>query len=143
MSFEFYGHNPKQVREPALTVDKYGRIYLNTAAQKMLGYEKGKSKSFYIGYEGTNRRIGLAKPELTHLVDTRPVTFDAGRAYASVRGFLRHYNIPHDRIYRYIFVGKENNTNYMFELEEYNAPDAKSQPKVRRRKKGQPTEATE
>lgn len=113
--------------DKAVTVDKNGRLYLNRELQRALGCE-GKPIKLYLAYDPVNKRIGLAKPDVVRLTDTRPVSFDANRSYASVRGFLQRFNIPHDRSYRYIWDGMEDGW-WTFRLEGYDAPDAKYQPK--------------
>ncbi len=135
MAMEIYDNKRKHLRKPALTVDKFGRIYLNKSTRLMLGIN-GVKAELYLAYDKVNGRIGLGKPGVIKPVDADPATFDAQRSYASVRNFIKDYGIPNDKAYRYIYVGKRNDI-YEFEREDYEAPDAKYQKdKIEKRKKG-------
>lgn len=107
--------------EPAITIDRQGRLYLNKALQRELGCENQAIK-LYLAYDPVNKRIGLAKPDVVRLTNHRPVSFDKSRSYAMVRSFLQRFQIPYDKSYRYIYDGKENGW-WTFRLEDYDAPD--------------------
>jgi hypothetical protein len=107
---------------PAITVDKQARIRLNKPLRRELGCE-GRSIKLYLAYDPVNKRIGLAKPDVVRLTDHRPVTFDGQRGYATVTGFLRKFQIPYDKTYRYTYDGKEGDGWWTFRLEGYDAPD--------------------
>lgn len=132
MSFEVFDNRPFRSGNPTLTIDKFSRLYVNFAAREKLEINPGEI-SLYIGYDSVNRRIGVAKPSVVRLVDTRPVKFDK-RYYAYVKRFLDQYNIDYSETKRYSYVGNEKGW-YMFELEDYDAPDARGQKdKVKSRK---------
>lgn len=133
MAFEVFDNRPFRQSVPALTVDKFARIYMNSAARDEFDCHD-KPIQLYIGYDSVNRRIGLAKPNIVKLVDTRPMKFDK-RSYTAAKSFLETYNIDYSETKRYVYVGKDDVGWYMFELEGYNAPDAKGQEKkVKERK---------
>ncbi len=125
MTFEVFDNSPP--KHSALTVDKFARLYMNTAAMEEFGF-KEKCGNLYIGYDIVNKRIGLAKPNIVRLVDTNPISFDK-RSYAYIKRFLERFKIDYSESKRYLYVGKENGW-YMFELEGYDAPDAKAQENI-------------
>lgn len=135
MTIEFYDNRGGRAGTPFVTVDKFGRICLSAKTREMLGCRYVPTK-LYVGYDKANKRIGLAKPEVVRLTDTTPMNFDI-RGYGHAGAFLRKYQIPHDKTYRYVHVGKEGGA-LTFELDGYDAPDAEFQPTVVKPRKGRP-----
>jgi hypothetical protein len=132
MSIEFFANSGGRGTGPAITLDKFSRIYLNAGTRDMLGCQ-GMPIKLYVGYDKVNKRIALAKPDVVRLTDKRPMSFDGKRHYASARTFVKHFGLPNDKTYTYEYVGKENGA-YTFELADYDAPDAEYQPEVKEKK---------
>jgi hypothetical protein len=132
MPLEFYDGNDARMGGTFVTVDKYGRLCLSAKTRELLGVRNIPAK-LYVGYDSANKRIGLAKPDIVRMTDKNPLHFSADKGYAAARGFLAQYKIPHDKSYRYNYVGQENGA-HVFELSTYNAPDSVHQPEIQERK---------
>lgn len=103
MAFEVFDNRPFRQVTPALTLDKYNRLYLNLLTQQLFGFDKEQGPYFlYVWYDKVNRRIGLAKPDIVKLVDTRPFKFDK-RFYTSFKKLVEYYRIDTNTTKRYIY----------------------------------------
>jgi len=104
-----------------VTVDKMQRLCLSIALRRELNCETS-AIDLYVGYDPVNKRIGLGKPNVVKLVDTKPFKFDAGRGYARANNFLSANVIPADGS-RYYYEGRDNDGYLTFKLDGYDAPD--------------------
>lgn len=90
--------------EPAITVDKMGRIYLNAALRKKLGCND-KEIEMYLFFEPETRRIGIAKEGPSNY---KPFKFD-NRSYTQAQDFLNENDIEYRQgAVRYVYDGKFN-----------------------------------
>jgi hypothetical protein len=104
---------------PAITVDKFGRLYLNAAMREKLGVLEGAPFKCHVGFDEQTGDIGIARPgEVNVGDDVSPATFDGKRYYASVRGFIRKNNV---RLGKYVYIERQNNW-YVFRHQEADAP---------------------
>lgn len=128
--FSFFSNEGHRTYKPYISADRLGRVYLSEGAKELMNIKNEELPvALYLGYDKVNKRIGLARPEVVRLVDVKPFKFNGERTYASARSFLLANNIlPKEGVNRYIFVGKEEGI-FVFQLEDYEAPDAKFQPK--------------
>jgi hypothetical protein len=111
----FVAHDFRLGGEPAITIDKQGRLYLNAAMRAKLGVPEGAPFKCHVGYDEDNGNIGIARPGEVNVPDTVvPATFDGKRYYASVRSFIRKRDIKPGR---YIYVERVNNW-YAFRRED-------------------------
>lgn len=112
--FEFFDNKPHQKRTPSVTIDTYGRIYLSTSAREMMKIN-GIKTDLLIGYEKSTKKLGLARPQVVKMEETRPIIIDK-RGYGSIKSFLHYFGIDYSETKRYIYTGKWNGI-YMFEKE--------------------------
>jgi hypothetical protein len=106
----FIPYNAREGRpsnQLTITIDKAGRLYLSKALQEELDCVD-KPIKLHVGYDPENKRIGLAKPEDVQLEKHSPLSFGGDRAYASARGFLSRFQIPHDKSYKYVYTGTQD-----------------------------------
>lgn len=122
MTFEFFDNKKgRYSKKPFVSVDKYGRLSLNSKTREMLQTE-GFKIELLVAYDKINKRIGLTRPEVVKVPDAEPMTFDK-RGYGYARNFFDYYRIPYDKTARYYYVGQVNGI-YAFQLEGFDAPDA-------------------
>ncbi|EMT54739.1 hypothetical protein I532_04005 [Brevibacillus borstelensis AK1] len=128
---------------PAITVDHFGRLYMNSALRKKLGVVKGAPFKAHIAYDPDTGNIGLARPgEVSVGDEVVPATFDRNRYYATVRGFMRRFS---PKLGKYVYIERQNNW-YAFRHQETEAPPTFTEmvpPRKRTRKKAGPPEPTE
>lgn len=109
-----------------ITTDAQNRLCLSAKLRRDLGLTNGSSGSIrlYLGYDKVNKRIGIAKPDIVRLTDTKPYKFDAKRGYAHARNFLRANEIlpAKGKSARYVYDGQEDGW-HTFKLDGYDAPD--------------------
>jgi hypothetical protein len=105
-----------------ITVDRQGRLCLSSKLRKDLG-NIGNNVAMYVSYDKVNKRIGLAKPDIVRLTNTRPFTFDKNRGYAMARNFLKAAAISYNEASRYVYDGVEGDGWMTFKLADYDAPD--------------------
>lgn len=132
-NFSFFSNDGHRQLKQYISTDRLGRLYLSEGAKELMGiHNEELPVSLYLGYDKVNKRIGLARPDVVRLVDVKPFKFNGKRTYASAKSFLMANNIlPEKGVQRYDYVGKEDGI-YVFQLEEYEAPDARYQPKKRK-----------
>ena len=122
---------------PAITVDKFGRLYLNAAMREKLGVSAGAPFKCHVAFDPDTGNIGIARPGEVNVGDeVSPATFDGKRYYASVRGFINKYGV---RLGKYVYIERQNNW-YAFRYSEVDAPmlpQTPLVPKGRRRKAGE------
>ncbi|WNF07458.1 hypothetical protein [Brevibacillus borstelensis] len=99
MPFIVYTGSTHRTVEPALTVDKASRIYMNAALRDLLGIPKGQPFHALIGYDESNGNIGLAVPG--EVKDSgKLMVFDRTRYYATAKGFVSKHAIKPGRYVR-------------------------------------------
>lgn len=104
---------------PAITVDKFGRLYLNAAMREKFGVVDGVPFKCHVAVDVDTGNIGLARPgEVNVGDDVSPATFDGKRYYASVRGFINKYGV---KLGKYVYIERQNNW-YAFRHQETEAP---------------------
>ncbi len=126
---------------PALTVDHFGRLYMNAALRKTLGVVKDMPFKAHIAFDPDTGNIGLARPGEVNVGDNvAPATFDRKRYYAGVRGFMRKHK---PKLGKYVYIERQNNW-YAFRHQETETPtahpDVKPAPKKKRKKAETPAE---
>lgn len=126
---------------PAITVDHFGRLYMNAALRKKFGVVKGVPFKAHIAFDPDTGNIGLARPgEVNVSDDVAPATFDKSRYYAGARGFMARHK---PKLGKYVYIQRQNNW-YAFRHQETEAPtkhpDVKPAPKKRRKKADAPAE---
>ncbi|MGF9711646.1 hypothetical protein [Paenibacillus naphthalenovorans] len=108
--------------EPYLTSDKFGRFRMSAGLVEMVG-AKDTAISVFIAYDKANKRVALGKPGVVKPTDSKPVTFDRGRHYGNVRGFMRKHQLPFESV-QYVYDGKYDGW-MMFRRADYVAPDGR------------------
>lgn len=104
---------------PAITVDKFGRLYLNATMRSKFGVAAGMPFKCHVAYDPDTGNIGIARPgEVNVGDDVSPASFDGKRYYASVRGFIRKYGV---KLGKYVYIERQNNW-YAFRYSETDAP---------------------
>ncbi|WP_025846533.1 hypothetical protein [Brevibacillus agri] len=104
---------------PAITLDHFGRLYMNAALRKKFGVVKGTPFKAHIAYDPDTGNIGLARPgEVRVSDDVIPATFDRNRYYAVARGFMRKHK---PKLGKYVYIERQNNW-YAFRHQETEAP---------------------
>lgn len=129
-NMSFFSNEGHRSLKQYLSTDRLGRIYISEGAKEIMNiHDEELPVSLYIGYDKVNKRIGLARPNVVRLTDVKPFKFNGRRTYASAKSFLMANNIlPEKDVQRYRYVGKEDGI-FVFQLEDYEAPDARYQPK--------------
>lgn len=121
---------------PAITVDHFGRLYMNAALRKKFGVVKGEPFKAHVAFDPVTGNIGLARPGEVNVGDNvAPATFDRNRYYAMARGFMTRHK---PKLGKYVYIERQNNW-YAFRHQETEAPtkhpDVKPAPKKKPRKK--------
>ncbi|MRX54685.1 hypothetical protein GJU41_11945 [Bacillus idriensis] len=127
ISNENYGNGSAYV-----TIDKQQRLYLSTGTRSLLklgpsGKGIGIPANLIVGYDGVNKRLIIAKPEVVRATDVKPFKFDA-RSYSSARNFVGKIGIKANELpLRFVHVGREYGAYpagaEIFQLDDYEAPD--------------------
>lgn len=98
MAFKVYTGS-RSTSEPALSVDKSGRLYMNMALRELLGIVPGQPFHALVGYDEDNGNIGLAVPgEIKD--EGKLIVFDRDRYYGYARGFVNKFGIKPGRFVR-------------------------------------------
>ncbi|QHZ58615.1 hypothetical protein M655_024925 [Brevibacillus sp. NSP2.1] len=92
---------------PAITVDKFGRLYLNAVMREKLGIVSGQPFKCHVAFDPDTGNIGIARPGEVNVGDeVSPASFDGKRYYASVRGFISKHGV---RLGKYVYIERQNN----------------------------------
>lgn len=109
---------------PAITVDKFGRLYLNAIMREKLGVPEGAPFKCHVAFDPDTGNIGIARPGEVNVGDeVSPATFDSKRYYASVRGFINKHGVC---LGKYVYIERQNNW-YAFRLMADEAPPSPSE----------------
>ncbi|NGQ95471.1 hypothetical protein G3578_09935 [Brevibacillus sp. SYP-B805] len=107
-SFEPYNAD----EEPAITIDKFGRLFINAAMRKKLGFPAGQPFKMHVAFETETGNIGVALPGDVNVPDTvAPANFDK-RSYASARSFIKKHNV---KVGKYVYFDRKHGW-YSFRL---------------------------
>ncbi len=111
---------------PYITVDSQKRLYLSSAAIKLIGLNAFPAQ-LIIGYDHANKRLVAAKPDVVRAVNVRPFSFDR-RRYCSAKPFIRALALRDaDLPLRFEYAGKDYANyaegSFAFTLAEFDAPD--------------------
>jgi len=91
--------------EPGLTVDRQGRLFINSAMRKKLGIPVGARFKAHVAYETETGNIGIALPGDVNVPPTvAPANFDK-RSYASARSFISKHNV---RLGKYVYFDRKH-----------------------------------
>lgn len=110
-----------------ITVDAMQRLYLSSAAAKLLNLET--PGRLYVGYDHANMRLVAAKPELVKATDVKPFKFDK-RRYCRAQPFIKALGIDKSKLpMRFTYVGKDFSDSklpdgsFSFQLDGFDAAD--------------------
>lgn len=114
--------DPTRKDEKIVTIDKSQRLVLNKKTREFLNFDPERGMNLYLAYDPVNQRVGLAKPDIVRLTDTKPFFFGKG-GYVSIRPLISRFQIPYqDGPLHYVYFGNENGW-LTFQLMGYQAPD--------------------
>lgn len=120
---------------PAITIDHFGRLRMNSALRKKLGVVAGTPFKAHVAFDPDTGNIGLARPgEVAVSDDVIPASFDRNRYYAVARGFMTRHK---PKLGKYVYIERQNNW-YAFRHMETEAPTPHAgivPPRKKRRKK--------
>lgn len=124
--FEWISYNTS-LDSAYITVDNQQRLYLSSAARKLLKVES--PFRLFVGHDHANKRLIAAKPEIVKTTNTKPFQFDK-RSYCSAKPFIRALGIDKTRLpLRFEFAGMDYTEypagSFAFQLKEFKGADDK------------------
>src|SRR5699024_6076384 len=90
--------------KPYITIVSHELLYISSLARDIIGVKGGRHFKLVAGYDFTNGRIILSKPEHVGALNILPFNFDK-RSYSRVKPFVEKAQIKDKLPTRYYYVG--------------------------------------